>query len=79
MGLGGIRPERDRALQMNQRGRDVSLLAQNETQQIVGLARELSSGASASVELIRGGVKIAARDGFLAAACTNRLPGYCGM
>ncbi len=37
VGLGGFRPERDRALQMNQRGSQISLLAENETQQVVRL------------------------------------------
>ena len=57
---------------MNQCGRNVSLLTQHETQQIVCLGVILIEGKGLA-ELFRRGLQIAASDCFLP-ALTNRLP-----
>ena len=64
MGLSGFRPERDRALQVSQRGRQISLLAQNEPQQVVRLGVMLVN-AEGLCELCADGVQVTPPGGLL--------------
>ena len=57
MGLGRFGPERNRALQMRERGGQISLLAQNETEQVVRL-RVVVVEAERVGELFAGGAQI---------------------
>ena len=60
MGLGGFGPERDRALQVRERGRQIALLAQDEAEQVVRLGVVVVE-AERLGELLAGGAQFAAR------------------